>query len=225
VTTAEQIVALLTEIRDLLKTPMQPEASSDPEHCVHPDDKRVSLKAMGTRGTHYLCSECGTVVRTTSYGVWFMAPSAIGRHVLDSALVQLTSNLHDISNRVESVELMTGTKAVPVTAFGDGWDNYKPSKINHWSLKLTLFQDYTTDTTGDVFTELQTFLTGNVPIQVTVFPTTGLRGTLNGNPGFQGNIVIDGDFAQIAAQVGQANKTTVTFRGAGALTFLTSSTS
>ena len=154
-----------------------------------------------------------------------MAPSAIGRHVIDSALVLLTSSQRDISNRVESVELMTGTSPVKVTAFGDGWDNFKPSKINHWSLKLSLFQDYTTDTTGDVFTELQTFLAGNAAIQVTVFPTTGLKGVNAGNPGFQGNVVIDGDFAQLAAKVGEANKTSITLRGAGTLTFLTSSTS
>ncbi|HYM22019.1 MAG TPA: hypothetical protein VEU08_02385 [Vicinamibacterales bacterium] len=154
-----------------------------------------------------------------------MAPSAIGRHVLDSAYVRITSNLHDISNRVESVELLTGTTPVKITAMRDGWDNYIPSKINHWSLKLTLFNDYTTDTTGDVFTELQTFLTGNAAIQVTVFPTTGIQGTNNGNPGFQGNVCLEGDFQQMAAAVGQANKVTVTMRGAGTLSFLTSSTS
>lgn len=154
-----------------------------------------------------------------------MAPWAGGRHVLDSAFVQLTSNLHDISNRVESVELLTGTKAAGITAMRDGWENYLPTKINHWSLKLVLFQDYTTDTTGDVFTELQTFLVNTTQIQITVFPTTGLKGTINGNPGFQGNVVLDGDFQQAAAQVGQPNKTTVTFKGASTLTFLTSSTS
>lgn len=154
-----------------------------------------------------------------------MAPSATGRHVLDSAYVRITSNLHDISNRVESVELLAGTTPVKITAMRDGWDNYIPSKINRWSLKLTLFQDYTTDTTGDVFTELQTFLTGNAAIQITVFPTTGLQGSLQGNPGFQGNIVLDGDFAQIAAAVGQANKVTLPCKGASTLSFLTSSTS
>jgi hypothetical protein len=153
-----------------------------------------------------------------------MPPSAIGRHVIDSALVLFTSNSRDISNRVDTVEVMTGTSPAKVTAMRDGWDNYLPSKINHWSVKLTLFQDYTTDTTGDVFTELQSFLTGNVPVQITIFPTTGARGTVAGNPGYQGNVVLDGDFAQLAAQVGQANKLTVSMRGAGALTFLTSST-
>lgn len=154
-----------------------------------------------------------------------MAPSTVGRHVLDSAQVQLTSNLHDISNRVEQVELMVGTTAVKVTAFGDGWDNYKPSKINHWSVKLSLFQDYTTDTTGDVFTELQTLLQNTTSIQITIFPTTGLRGSGFGNPGFQGTVCLDGDFAAISGAVGQANKLTVSFKGASALTFLTSSTS
>jgi hypothetical protein len=154
-----------------------------------------------------------------------MPPSAIGRHVIDSAYVRLTSNLHDISNRVDSVEILTGTKAVLVTAMRDGWDTYIPSKINHWSCKLVLFNDYTSDTTGDVFTELQTFLTGNAAEQITIFPTTALQGTLLGNPGFQGNIVIDSDFQQLSAAVGQANKVTVTFKGAGPLTFLTSSTS
>lgn len=154
-----------------------------------------------------------------------MAPSAIGRHVIDSAYVRLTSNLHDISNRVDTVEIMLGTKAVLVTAMRDCWDNYLPSKINHWSVKLNLFQDYTTDTTGDVFTELQTFLTGNAAEQITIFPTTGLQGSQQGNPGFQGNIVIDGDFAALSAKVGNANQLSITFKGAGALTFLTSSTS
>lgn len=154
-----------------------------------------------------------------------MAPSAVGRHVLDSALVLLTTNQHDISNRVESVELMMGTKAVDVTAMRDGWRNMLPSKINHWSVKLGLFQDYTTDTTGDVFTELSAFLTGNTPIQITVFPSTGTRGSLAGNPGFQGNVVIDGDFAAMAGKVGDANKLSITLAGAAALSFLTSSTS
>lgn len=154
-----------------------------------------------------------------------MPASAIGRHVIDSAYVRLTSNLHDISNRVETVEIMAGTKAVEVTAMRDGWQNFLPSKINHWSLKLGLFQDYTSDSTGDVFQELQAFLVGNVPIQVTVFPTTGLQGIANGNPGFQGSVVIDGDFAQLSAKVGDSNKLSITLKGAGTLTFLTSSTS
>ena len=154
-----------------------------------------------------------------------MAPSTIGRQVIDSAYIRATSNLHDISNRIESVELLTGTKAVPVTAMRDGWDNYLPSKINHWSLKLVVFNDYTTDTTGDVWYEFQQFLINNVVVQMTVFPTTGLQGAWNSNVGFQGNCCIDGDFAQLAAQVGQANKFTVMMKGAAALTFLSSSTS
>ena len=63
-TKADQIIGLLTEIRDLLQSPMDPPAAGEPRTCEHPEEKRVSLTAMGVRGEHFYCRACRQEIRT-----------------------------------------------------------------------------------------------------------------------------------------------------------------
>ena len=51
---ADQIIALLTEIRDLL-TP--PAVAEEPTECQHPDEARVNLSTFGDRN-HWICGVC-----------------------------------------------------------------------------------------------------------------------------------------------------------------------
>ncbi len=56
-TTDAMILERLTEIRDLLQTLVAPPPVED--GCSHPEDARISLKAMGMRGEHWRCGVCG----------------------------------------------------------------------------------------------------------------------------------------------------------------------
>lgn len=58
---ADQIVSLLTEIRDLLQTPMPQEEAGE---CPHPEEARINLRAMGDPGEHFKCRTCQRVIRT-----------------------------------------------------------------------------------------------------------------------------------------------------------------
>ncbi len=148
-----------------------------------------------------------------------------GRHVLSLPQIQFTTNLHNISTRVEKIDLQVGQKSVDATAFGDGWETWLQSQISHWMCKLDFFVDFTTDTTGDTFNEFKALLLNGVPVQLTVYGTTGLIGQANGNVGVQGTVVLDSDFPIYSAHVGQVDKGTITLKGTGALSFLTSSSS
>lgn len=56
------IIALLTEIRDALVAPA-PAVVDDALGCPHPEEKRISLRAMGS-GEHWQCGDCGFVLQT-----------------------------------------------------------------------------------------------------------------------------------------------------------------
>lgn len=57
-TKADQIVTLLTQIRDALIG--APPAIMEELDCPHPEEKRISLRAMGS-GEHWQCGDCGYV--------------------------------------------------------------------------------------------------------------------------------------------------------------------
>lgn len=141
--------------------------------------------------------------------------------VLDAAMVIVGSSSEDISERVEKVTLSINTKSVEMTGMTLGWRQVKPSKIKGASLKIDLFQDYSTDTTNDVKQALYDSITAGVPFTVVVRPTTEDRAA--NNPDFSGSFVNDGDFALIDGAVGQANKTSVNLMLDGTLSILTSS--
>lgn len=140
-------------------------------------------------------------------------------HVLNNATVYLGNSSIDLSDHVESVELMTGVGNVSVTAMQDGWEDHIPSGVKRWSVRLSLYQDYDSSETYSV---LSAALSTGVVLPLFVKATTASVSATN--PGFSGSVVLDGDFAQIAGTVGDGNKTSVTLKGAGTLSFITTST-
>jgi len=142
----------------------------------------------------------------------------MSKHVLNAAIVTLSSR--DLSDHVESVELMTGIGNVPITAMQDAWEDYLPSGVKRWSVRLNLYQDYDS---SSVYAVLSEVLTGTTAVPITLRPTTSTQSATN--PTFSGNGVLDGDFALLAGTVGDGHKTSVTLKGAGTLSFLTSTTS
>jgi len=138
-------------------------------------------------------------------------------HVLRSPIVTLSSV--DITDHVESVEFTLGGATVPVTAFGATYEAHLGTGIKRWGCRVNLFQDYEASKTYALVYAVLASSTGEY---LTVRPTTSTQSTTN--PTFTGSVFVDGDFAVIGGAVGEANKTSVTFKGAGNLSALTSAT-
>lgn len=141
------------------------------------------------------------------------------KHVIEDAWVTLAGV--DISNRVRRVTLMTAKRSpADVTAMTNDWEESVVVDIRSWRANFELFQDYST---GSVYAALKAILdsTASSGVPLIIRPTTGARTT--GNPEYQGYVGLDGDFAQIDAEVGGVNMGSPSFKGLGALSFLTSS--
>lgn len=139
--------------------------------------------------------------------------------VIESAWITL--NGIDVSNRVKKVTLLTAKRpAREVTAMGDGYEDRLVVNIKNWKASFELLQDYST---GSVYAALKGIFDSTVSsgVAMIVRPTTGARTT--GNPEWQGSIVLDGDFGQLDASVGEEALTNPSFLGNGTLSFLTSS--
>lgn len=133
----------------------------------------------------------------------------------------ITLNSVDISNRVKKITLMTNKRAArEVTAMGDTWEDRLHVNIRGWKMSMDLYNDFST---GSVYAALKSILdsTASSGVPVIVRPTTNARTT--GNPEWQGSVLLDGDFGQLDASVGEENMTSPGFLGVGALSFLTSS--
>lgn len=141
----------------------------------------------------------------------------MAKHVLNSAVITLSSR--DLSDYVESVELLTGQGNVSVTAMQDAWEDYLPTGLKRWSVKLNLYQDYGSSA---VYVVLNEIINGTTAVPVTLKPTTAIQGATN--PTFSGNAVLDGDVSVLGGAVADAHKASVTLKGAGTLNFYTSST-
>jgi hypothetical protein len=141
------------------------------------------------------------------------------RHVIEDA--QVTLNGVVLSSRVKKLTITTfKRKPAQVTAMTDSWEENLLVDIKGWKASFELYQDYST---GSVYETLKGIFdaTGSSGVAMIVRPTTGIRTT--GNPEFQGQLLLDGDFAQIDAEYGGVNMTPTAFLGTGALSFFTSS--
>jgi len=141
------------------------------------------------------------------------------KHVIENA--QVTLNGVALTARVKKVVIRTGKRPPQqATAMTDTWEENLNVHVRNWKGSLELYQDYST---GSVYETLKGILesTASTGVAMIVRPTTGIRTT--GNPEWQGSILLDGDFPQIEAGMGDVNMAPINFLGTGALSFLTSS--
>ena len=141
------------------------------------------------------------------------------RHVIEDA--QVTLNGVSLSGRVKKLTIRTSKRApANVSAMTDAWEENILVDIKSWKASFEFYQDYDT---GGTYTVLKGIFdaTGSSGVALIVRPTTGARTT--GNPEFQGQLLLDGEFPQIDAEFGGVNMAPVSFTGTGALSFLTSS--
>lgn len=141
------------------------------------------------------------------------------KQVIEDAWVTL--NGVDLSTRVKKVTIITKKRSPQqVTAMQETDEDFIPVNIKGWRVALEFYQDYAT---GSVFETMNGILnsTASSGVPIIVRPTTGIRTT--GNPEWQGNVLLDGDFSQIDGSVGDVLMTSPAFQGKGALSKFTSS--
>ena len=138
-------------------------------------------------------------------------------HVLNAATIYIGNSSVDISDHVESVEVQTGIGNVAVTAMTNTWEQNLINKIKRWSVRLNCFQDYDA---SEIYSALSASLTTDTTFPIFVKATTAAVSATN--PAFTGSVVYDGDFNVIGGAVGEAHKVSVSLKGAGTLSFLTS---
>ncbi len=138
----------------------------------------------------------------------------------------VTLNGSDISADIHAVEFMVGRRgAVDVTGLADTFDSYLVPNLRRWSVKLDFFNNY--DGTSATPPGINGILHGvfnssqTSGVALVVKPTTAIESVLN--PTFQGQVQIDGDFQVLAGGVAEADKGSVSLKGLGVLSWLTSS--
>lgn len=141
------------------------------------------------------------------------------RHVIEDA--QVTLNGVVISGRVKKLTIRTAKRpAANVSAMTDSWEENLLVDIKSWKASFEFYEDYDT---GGTYTVIKSIFdaTGSSGVAMIVRPTTGARTT--GNPEFQGQLLLDGEFPVIDAEFGGVNMKPVNFIGTGALSFVTTS--
>jgi len=143
----------------------------------------------------------------------------MSKHALNAATVYIGATSVDLSDFVESIEFTVGVGSAAFTAMQDGWEDHLPNQVKRWSVRLNMYQSYDTSETYQV---LQAALSTNTTFPMFAKATTEAVSATN--PGFTGSVIFDGDFAQISGAVGDAHKLSVSLKGAGTLSFITSAT-
>lgn len=141
------------------------------------------------------------------------------RHVIEDA--QVSINGVALSSRVKKVTIRTSKRPpANVTAMTDSWEENILVDIKGWKASFELYQDYSS---GSVYATLKGIFnaTGSSGVELLVTPTTAV--VSSDNPQFKGQILLDGEFPQIDAEMGGVNMAPVNFLGTGALSFQTSS--
>ena len=138
----------------------------------------------------------------------------------------ITLNAYDISADVHGCEVLTGRRnAVDVTGLSDTYDNYLVPNLRRWAVKLDYFNNF--DGTSATPVGINTVLRGvynssqTSGVTLIVKSTTAIQSVTN--PTWTGQVQIDGDFQAMAGDVAEADKGSVTLKGLGVLSWLTSS--
>lgn len=140
----------------------------------------------------------------------------------------VTLNSFDVACDIEKLELMTGrVPVVPVTGLCDTYEQNLSPNIRRWGVRIDYFINYDTSSTssssGGIIVALKSVFdsTASSGVPLVIRASTGIRSA--SNPEWSGYVAIDGDYAQHAGSVAEAEKGSVTLKGMGTLSFLTSS--
>lgn len=138
----------------------------------------------------------------------------------------VTLNTYDISADVHGLEMLTGRRpAVDVTGLSDTYDNYLVPNLRRWAVRLNYFNNFAG--TSETPVGINTVLRGVFNSTATTGIAFVLRATTNArsvdNPEWTGQVQIDGDFQATAGDVAEADKGSVTLKGLGVLSWITSS--
>lgn len=138
---------------------------------------------------------------------------------------QVTLNTYDVSGDVHGAELMAGRRpSVDVTGLSDTYDSFLSPNLRRWGCRLSYFNNF--DGTSVSPTGIHTVLksvfnsTATSGVAFVLRSTTNIRSVLN--PEFTGQVQIDGDFQLTAGDVAAADQGTVSLKGLGVLSLLTS---
>lgn len=146
------------------------------------------------------------------------------KRLFEQASVTLNGN--DISADVNALELMVGRRSpVDVTGLSDTFDSYLVPNLRRWAVKLDFFNNF--DGTSVSPNGINTVLRGVYNSSQTSGVTLVIKATTAiespSNPTWQGQVQIDGDFQAMAGGVAEADKGSVSLKGLGTLSWLTSS--
>lgn len=138
----------------------------------------------------------------------------------------VTLNGMDVSADVHAAEVMTGRRPpVDVTGLSDTYDAFLVPNLRRWGARLSYFTNFaaTSDTPPGISSVLQSVFnsTNTTGVAFLLRSTTNIRSV--SNPEWSGQVQIDGDFQQTAGGVAEADKGTVSLKGLGILSRLTSS--
>lgn len=141
----------------------------------------------------------------------------------------VTLNGYEINCDIESAELMVGRRnAVDVTGLCNTYDQLLSPNIRRWAVRLNYFVNYDASSSGaslvaGSYVALKSVFdsTASSGVSFVMRASTGARSV--SNPEWSGLVSIDGDFQVLAGAVAEASKGSVTLKGMGNLSFLTSS--
>jgi hypothetical protein len=138
----------------------------------------------------------------------------------------ITLNGFDVGADVFSAELVAGRRgAVDVTGLSNTYDEFLVPNLRNWGVRISYFNNVTGTSVSP---------TGITSVLKTVFDSTAttgvafvLRMTTNNrsasNNEWSGQVQIDGEFQPTAGGVAEADKGSVSLKGLGTLSWLTSS--
>ena len=141
------------------------------------------------------------------------------KHLFEQASISLNGS--DISGDVNAAEFMLGRRgAVDVTGLSDTYDAYLVPNLRRWGVKLDYFNNFSS---SGVYQVLKAVFnsTQTSGVALIIRQTTNAR--TSDNPEWTGQVQIDGDFAILAGGVAEADKGSVSLKGLGTLSFVTSS--
>lgn len=138
----------------------------------------------------------------------------------------VTLNGDSISGDVHQLELLAGRRgAVDVTGLSDTWDDYLVPNLRRWSVRMSYFNNFDSSdgSPPGIYSVLKNVLdsTQTSGVAFLLRATTNARSVTN--PEWSGQVQIDGDYQVTAGDVAEADRGSVTLKGLGALSFLTSS--
>ncbi len=138
----------------------------------------------------------------------------------------ITLNGYDISADVHGLKLMLGRRnPVDVTGLADTFDQYLVPNLRRFGLALDFYNNF--DGTSVSPVGINTVLRGlynstqSSGVALVVRSTTNARGV--GNPEWQAQVQLDGDFPGMAGDVAEADKGSVNLKGLGNISWFTSS--